>query len=138
MPTKGWKLINVSGMKTCQQKNAKGILRTWYWCEKDCHDQPCWCRRKNCRSKAKYKQLMTDKKKNNAGKQPESTTSSDSVDVKTNEDFKISLCLMVREEDMKMLEEQYFKGAGRIHDCIKYVFAFMLFFCCQSLISYFV
>ena len=63
MPPKGWKLINASGAKTCQQKNAKGVSRTWYWCEKDCHDQPCWCPRKGCRSRAEYKQFMADKKK---------------------------------------------------------------------------
>ena len=30
MPPKGWKLVNTSNAKTCQQKNAKGVTRTWY------------------------------------------------------------------------------------------------------------
>ena len=106
MPPKGWKLVNTSNAKTCQQKNAKGVTRTWYWCEKDCHDQPCWCPRETCRSKAEYKQFMAEKKKTDG--EPFSAPPSNKDTIKTNEDFKIALCSMVSEQDMKTLEEQFF------------------------------
>ena len=108
MPPKGWKLINSTGAKTCQQKNAKGTVRQWYWSENDCHEQPTWCPRKDCRSRAEYKKFMEEKRNKASGAQPQAATSSAQEGLKKNEDFKIALCSMVSEEDMKTLEDQFF------------------------------
>ena len=108
-PPRGWKLLNKTGAKTCKMPNYKGVLREWYWCHSDCHDQPCWCPRKKCRNKAEYAKFMEDRKQNGQSG-PSQTAQGSGGDLKSNEDFRIALSAMISDENMKALEEQFLKN----------------------------
>ena len=108
-PPRGWKLVNETGAKTCKMPNFKGVVREWYWCHSDCHDQPCWCPRKKCRNKADYAKFMEDRKQNGQSG-PSNNDKRSGGDLKSNEDFRIALSAMISEENMKALEDQFLKN----------------------------
>ena len=70
------------------------------WCTKDSRPdgKPMFCARRECRSKAEFKDYLAKKNKDSGGLSQSSGMS---------KDFKIAMAAMLKPEDVKILEEQF-------------------------------
>ena len=96
-----WRFENPNGDKT---KSVRGT--TMKWCTKDCHQQPMWCGRIKCLSRAEYAEAMAEKRKQNG----KNSTKDDKRTPGISEDFRVALAALTTAEDFASLEQQFFSG----------------------------
>ena len=97
-----WRFENPNNDKT---KLVRGTVMNW--CSKDCHQQPMWCGRKRCLSKAEYAVAMNDKRNGTERKTPAVEGNGGRG---ISNDFKIALAALTTPEDFASLEQQFFSG----------------------------